>query len=84
MDNQELSQLTDEELLEEEKKLKSFSITNSFLIGFLMAIVVYSVVKHNFGFVMVIPLYFVYKMINDPKNKRVQTLEKLLRERKLK
>ena len=84
MDNQELSQLTDEELLEEEKKLKSFSITNSFLIGFLMAIVVYSVVKHNFGFVMVIPLYFVYKMINDPKNKRVQALEKLLRERKLK
>ena len=84
MDNQELSQLTDEELLEEAKKLKSFSMTNAFLIGFLMAIVVYSVVKHNFGFVMVIPLYFVYKMINDPKNKRVQALEKLLRERKLK
>ena len=84
MDNHELSQLTDKELLEEEKKLKSFSITNAFLIGFFMAIVVYSVVKHNFGFVMVIPLYFVYKMINDPKNKRVQTLEKLLRERKLK
>ena len=84
MDNHELSQLTDEELLEEEKKLKSFSITNAFLIGFLMAIVLYSIVKHNFGFIMLIPLFFVYKMINDPKNKRVEALEKLLRERNLK
>ena len=84
MDNHELLQLTDQELLDEAKKLKSFSMTNGFLIGFLMAIVVYSVVKQNFGFVMLIPLYFVYKMINDPKNKRVEALEKLLRERNLK
>jgi hypothetical protein len=31
-----------------------------------------------------IPLYFIYKMINDPKNKRSKELEELLKVRNLK
>jgi hypothetical protein len=84
MENTELSQLTDQELLDEAKKMKSFSITNAFLIGLLIGIVIYSVIKSNFGFVMLIPLYFVYKMINDPRNKRNKELEILLKQRNLK
>jgi len=84
MENTELSQLTDQELLAEAKKMKSFSITNAFLIGFLLGIVIFSVIKSTFGFLMLIPLYFVYKMVNDPRNKRIKELERLLKEQNLK
>lgn len=84
MANKELSQLTDQELLDEAKKMKSFSLTNAFIIGILLGIVIYSLVKSTFGFLMIIPLYFVYKMINDPKNKKNKELEILLKQRNLK
>lgn len=84
MENTELSQLSDQELLAEAKKLKSFSITNAFLIGFLLGIVAFSIIKSTFGFLMLIPLYFAHKMINDPKNKKIKELEVLLKERDLK
>lgn len=83
MENRELSQLTDQELLAEAKKMKSFSLTNSFLIGFFIGIVVFSIIKSTFGFLMLIPLYFAHKMINDPKNKKIKELEMLLKERGL-
>lgn len=84
MNQKELSSLTDDELLEEAKKLKSFSITNAFLIGFLFGIVVYSLIKSTFGFLMLIPLYLVHKLVNDPKAKRKEAIDKLLKERNLK
>ncbi len=84
MKQKELQELTDQELLEEAKKLKSFSITNAFLIGFLLGIVIFSVIKSTFGFLMLIPLYFVHKLINDPKAKRSKALNELIKERNLK
>ncbi|KAF0128133.1 MAG: hypothetical protein FD155_3416 [Bacteroidetes bacterium] len=84
MNQKELSELTDQELLDEAKKMKSFSITNAFLIGFLMGIVIYSIVVNSWGMLTLIPLYFAYKFINDPKNKRVKEVENLLKERNLK
>ena len=80
----ELSELPDQELLDQAKKMKSFSITNAFIIGFLVGIVIYSFAKNSWGFLTLIPLYFVYKMVNDPKNIRFKVLEKLLKERNLK
>jgi ABC-type phosphate transport system permease subunit len=84
MDKKEYTQMTDQELLEEAKKLKSFSITNALLIGFLAGVIVYSVVKNSWGMFTLIPLYFIYKMINDPKNKKVNELQSLFKERNLK
>jgi hypothetical protein len=84
MNQKELSELTDQELLDEAKKLKSFSIVNALLIGFLVGIIVYSIVKSSWGMLTLIPLYLVYKLVNDPKNKRSKELEILLKERKLK
>ena len=84
MDKKEYTQMTDQELLAEAKKLKSFSITNALLIGFLAGIIVYSVVENGWGMLTVIPLYFIYKMINDPKNKKVKELQSLFKERNLK
>ena len=84
MDQKELSELTDQELLEEAKKLKSFSITNAFFIGLLLGIVIYSLVKNAFGLLSLLLLYWIYKIINDPKEKRSKALEELLKQRNLK
>ncbi|MBK8141810.1 MAG: FUSC family protein [Chitinophagaceae bacterium] len=83
MTNKDLTECTDEELLAEAKKMKSFSITNALFIGFLVGVVFYSIVKNSWGMLTLIPLYFIYKMVNDPKNKRSKDLEELLKERKL-
>lgn len=70
-------------MLQEAKKIKSTSITNAFLIGFLLAIIFYSFVKNNWGFLTLILLYFAYKLINNSKYDNTE-LENLLKERNLK
>lgn len=81
MNKKELSELTDQELLDEAKKMKSSFITHAFLIGFLIAIVVYSVVKNTWGLLTLIPLFFIYKLTKKSNNH--QELKKLLKDRKL-
>lgn len=79
-----LSKLTDEELLSEAKKLKSFSINNAFIVGFFIGILVYSFVKNSWGLLTLIPLYLIHKIVSDPKNARAKVIKKLVRERNLK
>ena len=84
MNPKELSELSDQELLDEAKKMKSFSMTNALIIGFLAGIIFYSIAKNSFGFLSLIPLYFIYKIVNDPKNHRSKAVNELLKERNLK
>lgn len=84
MIDKHLSELTDQELLEEAKKSKSFSFLNALFIGLLAGIIFYSVIKNSWGILTMIPLYFIYKMINDPKNKRYKELQEILKQRNLK
>jgi len=82
MTQKELSELTDQELLTEAKKMKSNAILNAFFIGFLVGIIVYSIVKNSYGFLTLIPLFFVYKLLTN--SKKNEPLEQLLKERNLK
>lgn len=84
MTNKDLSELTDQELLDEAKKMRSFSIANALIIGILVGIIFYSIVKNSWGMLTLIPLYLIYKMVNDSKNKRSKDLEELLKVRNLK
>ena len=84
MDQKEYSDMSEEELLEEAKKMKSFSITNALLIGFLLGVIFFSIVKNSWGMLTLIPLYFIFKMINDPKNKKIKELQSILKERNIK
>lgn len=84
MNQKELFQWTDQELLDEAKNMKSFSITNALFIGFLMGIVVFSIVKNTWGMLTLIPLYFAYKIVNDTKNKRYKAIQELIKKRNLK
>ncbi|NRT16400.1 hypothetical protein HNP99_002767 [Flavobacterium sp. 28A] len=81
MTNTDIHNLSDAELKEEAKKLKSFSIQNSVFIGILMGIIFYSVTKNTWGLATLIPLYFIYKLINAPKSKRAKEIDDILRER---
>ncbi|WP_316767943.1 hypothetical protein [Pedobacter frigiditerrae] len=83
MNQKPLSELTDQELLLEAKKRKSTTIIDAVLIGFLIGVVFYSVVKSSFGFLMLIPIFLAYKLINKPKYDNKE-LEALLKERNLK
>jgi hypothetical protein len=83
MEQKELTELTDQELLQEAKKRRSASIINAVLIGFFIGIVFYSVMKSTVGFLTLIPLFFAYKLINNSKYDNKE-LEELLKARGLK
>ena len=80
MAQKELSELTDQELLDEAKKMKSTSITNALLIGIMIGVIVWSVAKNNVGLFTLVPLFFAYKLLNNNN----EVLKKLLKERNLK
>ena len=83
MEPKQLTELTDTELLQEAKKMRTAAIINAVFIGFLMGIIFYSAFNNAFGLFMLIPLFFVYKLVKKspyPNNE----LEELLRERNLK
>lgn len=81
MTQKELTELTDEELLEEKKRLKKAKMINATLIGFFIGIIIWSVAKNTWGLVTLIPLFFIYKLVNKSKNDK--ELEELLKERNL-
>jgi len=82
MDREELLQLSDAELLEKGKKMKSSEITHAVIIGFLVGIIIYSVAQNTWGFLTLIPLYLIYRFIGDPKANNA--LKAVLKERNLK
>lgn len=81
MQQKELTELTDDELLKEAKKMKSKSIISALVIGFMIGIVVWSIAKNTVGFLTLIPLFFIYKLVNNSKNDKA--LKELLKERNL-
>lgn len=82
MKQEELSKLTDQELLDETKKLKSSSIINAVLIGVMIGVIIYSVAKNTWGFLTLIPVFIIYKLVQNSKNNK--PLEKELIARNLK
>jgi hypothetical protein len=79
----QLTELTDQELLQEAKKRRTASLINAVLIGFMFGIIFYSVMKNSWGFLTLIPLFLAYKLINNSKYD-TREVEALLKERKLK
>jgi Ca2+-dependent lipid-binding protein len=68
-----LSEFTDEELVQEEKKQKKDSIYHALGIGFMVGVAFYSVVKNGFSFVTFAIIAFVFFIIyKKPNDKEVQ------------
>lgn len=68
MKKKELSELTEQQLLDKAKKTKSTAMMNAVLIGIMIGIIVWSVAKNTVGVFTLIPLFFIYKLINGSKN----------------
>jgi hypothetical protein len=78
MNRKELSELTDQELLDESKRINPNPLLDAFLIGLLIGIIVYGVIINSMGFLAIIPLFLIYVLIK--KSKKHIALEKLLKE----
>jgi len=79
MKQKELTDLTEEELLQEQKKMKSNNTVNGFLIGILIGIAVYSTVKNGLGFFTFFPLFFGFIAFNN--RKKMKALKNELKSR---
>lgn len=82
MEQNYLKGLTDEQLLQEHKKLKSGKITTAFLIGALIGVAVYSAIKNGIGFFSFFPLFFVYLLFNN--GKKAKAVKEELKSRDIK
>lgn len=81
MNQQDLSKLSDPELLEEVNKSKPSPWIDAFFIGFLVGIIIYSMAANTWGLVTLIPLFVIYLFLKKPK--RYDALQKELKKRNL-
>ncbi len=79
MKQKELSEFTDQELKEEARKIKQSLIVDAFFIGFLVGIIIYSLVANSWGFLTLIPLFIIYGLLK--KSKRNDAVKNELKER---
>ncbi|SHH89587.1 hypothetical protein SAMN05421866_4174 [Chryseobacterium oranimense] len=79
----ELTELTDEELLERRKKTKASEITNAVILGVLIGIATYSTIKYGLGLFTFLPLIFALFAANSWK-RNSKALEEELKSRNLK
>ena len=81
MKQNKLSELTDEELLEQARMMKRTKIYGSVFFGVLIGIAIYSTVRNGFGLLTFLPL--VYLPIAAKNKTKSKELEKSLKERNL-
>ena len=82
MNKQELSNLSDDELLKYAKENKPSPTIDAFFIGFLAGIILFSVVSSSWGLVTILPLFIIYIFLKKPK--KYQEIIDELSSRKLK
>ncbi len=75
------SELTDEELIFEVKRIKSTLIINAVLFGLMIGIATYSTVKNGLGILTFFPLFFIPMGIKNRTYKKA--LENQVKERNL-
>ncbi|QVY67367.1 hypothetical protein [Polaribacter sp. Q13] len=87
MGKNNISELTNEQLLIEKKKLKKSEFISALMIGFLASIVVIgivsSIISNNIIVIipLLFPIYFIYKLISN--SKKNNELKIILKERNL-
>lgn len=83
MKSNNFTELSDQELLQKIKSLKTNKIIDAFAVGITIGIVVYSAVKNGFGFFTFFPLILTYLIVRNSKNNKIleQELQKVLESR---
>ncbi|GAA4757168.1 MULTISPECIES: hypothetical protein [Flavobacterium] len=86
MKSDNFTELSDQELIQKIKSLKTNKIVDAFAVGITIGIVVYSAVKNGFGFFTFFPLILTYLIVRNSNNNKIleQELQKILESRKSK
>jgi len=67
MEQNESSELIHQKLMEGAKKNKTSPIVDAFFIGFLVGIIIYSIAVNSWGFLSLIPLFLIYRLLKKSK-----------------
>ncbi|WP_312819741.1 FUSC family protein [Kaistella carnis] len=81
MIQKDLSELTNEELLLEGKRIKSGNIVNAVLFGVMIGVATWSTVKYGLGIITFFPLLFIQMLLKN--NARKKAFETELKNRNL-
>ncbi len=81
MTEQELKELTDEALIQKEKKAKTYALINAVMIGVFVGVAIFSTYKKGMGFFTFFPLFFVFILLKSKQDHKI--LEKELKQRNL-
>ncbi len=82
MNQKNTAELTNEELLQEVKRMKATKLYDPVIFGVLIGIAIYSTVKNGLGLLTFLPM--VYLPIAAKNKLKIKELAKLLKERNLK
>lgn len=67
MKQKPITDLSNEQLLQERKKTKNGTIVSGFCIGFLIGVAIYSTINNGLGFFTFFPLFFILIFVNNVK-----------------
>ncbi|MFK5878357.1 MAG: hypothetical protein QM478_02555 [Flavobacteriaceae bacterium] len=81
MEHKELADLSNEQLLEEKKKIQYSKPINAIIIGVCIGVAIFSAIKNGFVFFTFFPLLLTYPFIKN--GKKIKALEKELKSRNL-
>ena len=81
MNPNDLTSLSDAELLEFAKQNQPSPLTDAFIIGFLIGILIFAAAVNGWGLVMLIPLFMIRAFLKKPK--RYEAMMSELKRRKL-
>jgi len=86
MKPENLSELSNEQLLQKLKKIKMNAMIDALLVGVTIGIVVYSAVVNGFGFFTFFPLIITYVIVRNSANTKIleKEIQKELNSRNLK
>jgi hypothetical protein len=75
MKTENITELSDQELLQKIKKIKANKITDALIIGLTIGVVIYSAVKHGFGFFTFFPLILTFIIVRNSANNKILETE---------
>lgn len=86
MKTENLTELNDQELLKQIKKIKNNKLIDSSIVGFTIGIAIYGAVKDGFEFFTFFPLILAYIVIRNSENNKLleKEIQKELNSRNLK
>lgn len=71
MKPENLAELSEQELLQRIKKIKTNKVIDAFIIGVTIGIAIYGASKNGFGFFILFPLILAYIIIRNSKNNKI-------------